>query len=34
LKVIKTEDPPKRDAGVKVTSVTELVGKLKAAGAI
>jgi electron transfer flavoprotein beta subunit len=33
LKVIKTEDPPKRDAGVKVSSVAELVGKLKAAGA-
>jgi electron transfer flavoprotein beta subunit len=34
LKVIKTEDPPKRDAGVKVKSVSELVGKLKSAGAI
>jgi electron transfer flavoprotein beta subunit len=34
LKVIKTEDPPKRDAGVKVKSVAELVGKLKDAGAI
>jgi electron transfer flavoprotein beta subunit len=33
LKVIKTEDPPKRDAGVKVASVAELVGKLKSAGA-
>jgi electron transfer flavoprotein beta subunit len=33
LKVIKTEDPPKRDAGVKVKSVAELVGKLKTAGA-
>lgn len=33
LKVIKTEDPPKRDAGVKVSSVAELVGKLKSAGA-
>jgi electron transfer flavoprotein beta subunit len=33
LKVIKTEDPPKRDAGVKVGSVAELVGKLKTAGA-
>jgi electron transfer flavoprotein beta subunit len=33
LKVIKTEDPPKRDAGVKVGSVAELVGKLKSAGA-
>jgi len=34
LKVIKTEDPPKRLAGVKVASVAELVTKLKAAGAI
>ncbi|MFO1032680.1 MAG: electron transfer flavoprotein subunit beta/FixA family protein [Hyphomicrobiales bacterium] len=34
LKVIKTEDPPKRQAGVKVKSVAELVGKLKDAGAI
>ena len=34
LKVIKTEDPPKRIAGVKVASVAELVSKLKAAGAI
>jgi electron transfer flavoprotein beta subunit len=33
LKVIKTEDPPKRDAGVKVASVAELVVKLKSAGA-
>jgi electron transfer flavoprotein beta subunit len=34
LKVIKTEDPPKRDAGVKVKSVSELVDKLKSVGAI
>ena len=34
LKVIKTEDPPKRLAGVKVASVADLVSKLKAAGAI
>ena len=34
LKVLKTEDPPKRLAGVKVKSVTELVAKLKEAGAI
>jgi len=34
LKVIKTEDPPIRLAGVKVASVAELVSKLKAAGAI
>jgi electron transfer flavoprotein beta subunit len=33
LKVIHTEDPPKRDAGVKVASMAELVGKLKTAGA-
>jgi electron transfer flavoprotein beta subunit len=33
LKVVKTEDPPKRDAGVKVSSVAELVGKLKSVGA-
>jgi hypothetical protein len=31
---VKTEDPPKRQAGVKVKSVAELVGKLKDAGAI
>ena len=34
LKVVKTEDPPKRASGVKVSSVAELVSKLKAAGAI
>ena len=34
LKVLKTEDPPKRLAGVKVKSVGELVAKLKEAGAI
>jgi electron transfer flavoprotein beta subunit len=34
LKVINTEDPPKRQSGVKVKSVTELVAKLKEAGAI
>ena len=34
LKVIKTEDPPKRASGVKVASVAELVSKLKEAGAI
>jgi electron transfer flavoprotein beta subunit len=34
LKVIKTEDPPKRLAGVKVKSVAELVSKLKEVGAI
>ena len=34
LKVVKTEDPPKRLAGVKVASVAELVSKLKEAGVI
>ena len=34
LKVVKTEEPPKRLAGVKVKSVTELVAKLKEAGAL
>jgi electron transfer flavoprotein beta subunit len=34
LKVVKTEDSPKRLAGVKVKSVGELVAKLKEAGAI
>ena len=34
LKVVKTEEPPKRLAGVKVKSVSELVSKLKEAGAI
>jgi electron transfer flavoprotein beta subunit len=34
LKVVKTEDPPKRLAGVKVKSPAELVAKLKEAGAI
>ena len=34
LKVLKTEDPPKREAGIKVASPAELVAKLKEAGAI
>jgi electron transfer flavoprotein beta subunit len=34
LKVVRVEEPPKRQAGVKVSSITDLVGKLKAAGAI
>ncbi len=34
LKVVKTEEPPKRQSGVKVKSVSELVSKLKEAGAI
>ena len=29
LKVLKTEEPPRRQAGVKLGSVAELVGKLK-----
>ena len=33
-KVMKTEEPPKRQAGVKVKSPAELVAKLKEAGAI
>ncbi|MCX7344775.1 MAG: electron transfer flavoprotein subunit beta/FixA family protein, partial [Alphaproteobacteria bacterium] len=33
-KVVKTEEPPKRQAGVKVKSPAELVAKLKEAGAI
>ncbi|MCB1433430.1 MAG: electron transfer flavoprotein subunit beta/FixA family protein [Alphaproteobacteria bacterium] len=34
LKVVKTEEPPKRQAGIKVASPAELVAKLKEAGAI
>ena len=34
LKIVKTEEPPKRQAGVKVKSPAELVAKLKEAGAI
>jgi electron transfer flavoprotein beta subunit len=34
LEVIKTVEPPVRKAGVKVKSVTELVEKLKEAGAV
>jgi electron transfer flavoprotein beta subunit len=34
LKVLKTEEPAKRQAGVKVGSVAELVGKLKEQGVI
>ncbi|MGE0523720.1 MAG: electron transfer flavoprotein subunit beta/FixA family protein, partial [Variibacter sp.] len=29
LEVVKTTEPPKRQAGVKVASVADLVGKLK-----
>ena len=34
LKVLKVSEPPKRGGGVKLTSVSELLDKLKAAGAI
>jgi electron transfer flavoprotein beta subunit len=34
LKLVKTEEPPKRLAGIKVGSPAELVAKLKEAGAI
>jgi electron transfer flavoprotein beta subunit len=34
LKVVKTEDPPKRQSGVKVKSVSDLIGQLKTAGAL
>jgi electron transfer flavoprotein beta subunit len=34
LKVVKTEEPSGRKAGVKVKSVAELVSSLKAAGVI
>ncbi len=34
LTTLKVEEPPKREAGIKVESVAELVGKLKEKGAI
>jgi electron transfer flavoprotein beta subunit len=34
LKVVRTEEPPKRQAGIKVGSPAELVAKLKEAGAL
>jgi len=34
LEVLKTAEPPVRKAGVKVSSVTELVAKLKEAGVL
>ena len=34
LKVVKVTEPPKRQAGVKVKSAAELVGKLREAGVI
>jgi electron transfer flavoprotein beta subunit len=34
LKVVKVEEPSKRQAGVKVGSVDELIGKLKTLGVV
>jgi electron transfer flavoprotein beta subunit len=34
LKVLKTVEPPGRQAGVKVANAAELVAKLKEAGAL
>ena len=34
LTVLKVEEPPKREAGIMVESVEELVGKLKEKGVI
>jgi electron transfer flavoprotein beta subunit len=34
LKVVKVSEPPKRQAGVKVKTPAELVGKLREAGVI
>jgi electron transfer flavoprotein beta subunit len=34
LRLVKTEEPPKRQAGIKVGSPAELVAKLKEAGAL
>jgi electron transfer flavoprotein beta subunit len=34
LEVLKTQEPPKRQAGIKVASATELVEKLSAAGVL
>jgi electron transfer flavoprotein beta subunit len=34
LSTLKVEEPPKREAGIKVESVEELVSKLKAKGVI
>ena len=34
LKVLKVSEPPKRQGGVKLKSVAELLGKLREAGAI
>ena len=34
LQVLRVDEPPQREAGVKVESVDDLVGKLKEAGRI
>lgn len=34
LKTLKVSEPPKRQAGIKVETVDELIGKLKEVGAI
>ena len=34
LKVVKTVEPPKRSAGIKVKTAAELVAKLKEAGVL
>lgn len=34
LEVLKVEDPPQRQAGMKVETVEDLVGKLKEAGKV
>ena len=34
LKILRVEDPPKRQVGIKVESVSELVSKLKEEGVI
>jgi electron transfer flavoprotein beta subunit len=34
LRLVKTEEPPKRQAGIKVGTPAELVAKLKEAGAL
>ncbi|XP_071807063.1 electron transfer flavoprotein subunit beta-like [Asterias amurensis] len=34
IEIIKVEDPPVRDAGVKVETVEDLIGKLKEAGVV
>lgn len=34
LEILRVDDPPQRQAGVKVETVEDLVGKLKEAGRI